>query len=148
MTSIRPTPKIHGNPKARTVDIDTRLHPVYYRATQVGLSAPCYRRPALSVGMRVAILEYRHQFTESESVPKAEFYAAKVTSVGDGPDPLITFEFENHPYATSLVAGMNHIAQFCVVLEEENMVGKVNIKRVGGFDPKKPRPKKSTKRKK
>ena len=94
--------------------------------------------------MRVAILEDRNEFTER--IPKATFYAARVTKIGDGDDPLVTFEYENHPYATSLGAGMSHIAPFCIVLrEEENMVGKVNIKRIGGYDPKKPRPKKDRK---
>lgn len=136
--------RLRRNRNARPVAIDTRRHRIYYRATQVERSAPCEKRPPLEVGMCVAILEERNEFTRK--VPKATFYAARVTKIGDGDDPLVTFEYENHPYATSLGAGMSHIAPFCIVLrEEENMVGKVNIRRVGGYDPKKPRPKKSTK---
>ena len=132
------------NPNARAVEVEPAWHPVYYRATQVGGSAPCFKRPALEVGMRVLILDDRNEFTGRPSKPT--FYAARVKQIGTGVNPLVTFEYEAHPYATSMAAEMDYIAKFCIVQKEADMVGKVNIKRVGGYDPKKPH-KQVTKRK-
>ena len=98
------------NPK--TVEVDSK-HRIYYRATQVGLSAPCYKRPALDVGMRVAILETRSEFTST--IPEPKWYAATVIKIGEGANPLVTFQYEYDERA-QLMAAMDSIARFCVVI--------------------------------
>jgi len=90
-----------------------REHRVYYRPLQVGLSAGCYKRPPLEVGDRVAILENRDQVTE---IRPAQFYQAVVTKIGDGANPLVTLKYEDHPSAKELVAGMDYISPYCVLL--------------------------------
>lgn len=98
---------------AKTVEVSALKHPVYYRATQVGLSAPCHQTPALQVGMRVAVLETRNEFRLK--IPTPKFYEAKVSEIrGD----LVHLEYKNHPYSTGLIAGMAEIAKFCVPLDK------------------------------
>ena len=115
--------KVHRESKCpKAIEINPQEHAVYYRATQVRLSAPCLKSPALEVGMRVAILQTTHEF--SDTVPKPIFYAAKVAKIGEGDNPLVTFEYEDSWPGDGLMASMDGIAKFCVVLSKKRATRK------------------------
>ena len=100
----------------KSIKVDSK-HRVFYRATQIEYSAPCYKRPPLEVGMRVAILETRSEFTGT--IPEPIWSAATVAKIGEGSNPLVTFEYEDQSSVKALTAAMDQIAQFCIVLPKK-----------------------------
>lgn len=98
--------------------VNPREHRVFYKATQVERSAGCFQRPALRVGMSVAILETRQEFC-GDAVPTPIFKEAKVINISGEHNSLVKFKYKHSVNsAVELIAGVKEIEPFCVILKK------------------------------
>ena len=100
---------------------DAAYHTVYYRATQVTYSAPCFEEMRVpKVGMRLAMLHPVREF--KGMLPKERFYAGRIiemTPCKDG-DYLVIVEFDPPmPATTRMTFGWDYYGKFCVPLRED-----------------------------
>lgn len=103
-------------PKANEVRVAkkdlTGWHRVYYRAYQV---ERCLRPEDFKEGLRLAVLENRHQFTGE--IPEEIFYVGTVKRIWGNPDdPLVDIVFDGHPYALGITFGIKQNNLMCIPL--------------------------------
>ena len=100
---------------------DAAYHTVYYRATQVTYSAPCFEEMRVpKVGMRLAMLHPVSEF--SNAIPEQRFYPGRITQItfcGNG-DHMVTVKFDPPmPANVSMTFGWNYYGKFCVPLRAD-----------------------------
>jgi hypothetical protein len=100
--------------KKRVREVDATLlgdHRVFYRASQVERSVPCYfAMHEIKVGLRLAVLEERNEFFGTPPTP--HFYTGQIEKISE--TGLVTIAFDAHPYATALSADLDQIMKFCI----------------------------------
>ncbi len=102
-------------PRDKTVpDADVSgWHRVFYRATQVERSLPCYGiKP--KVGLRLAMLMPTDEFSceKGASVPSPKFFIGTITKIGDDGD-MVTIKFDAAA-CVSTTLSFAYYAKFCI----------------------------------
>lgn len=110
---------------------DAAYHTVYYRATQVTYSAPCFEEMRVpKVGMRLAMLHPEGEF--SGALPEERFYPGRIAKVErlHEDDHMVTVEFDPPMPATrTMTLGWNYFGKFCVPLREDRERFQKRLKR-------------------
>ncbi len=115
-------PAVRATPKCKEVKVPKeRLagwHRVYYRAYQV---ERCLRPEHFKVGLRLAVLENRSQFTDK--IPEETFYVGTVKRIWGNPDdPLVDIVYDGHPWSLGITFGIKQYHLMCIPLPVERVV--------------------------
>lgn len=118
----KPRPRVRRRPRSTLPEKDVARHTVYYRATQVTYSMPCFEETRVpKVGMRLAVLNFSAQ-QFSGAIPNEKFYPGRIVEVTEfeGTDHLVTVEFDGTMPATKRVTiGWKYFGKFCIPLPAE-----------------------------
>lgn len=110
---------VRATPKGKEVKVSKKetagWHRVYYRAYQV---ERCLRPEHFKVGLRLAVLENREQFTSE--IPEETFYVGTVKKIyGNPEDPLVEIVYDAHPWSVAITFGIKQNHLMCIPLPVE-----------------------------
>ena len=118
-------PKKVSNKEITVPSLYLLKHKVFNRATQVGLSFPCYGKQ-VKVGTRLAMLYPICEFTEE--VPEQKFYPGTVTAlIGDPDNLMMKIKWDGGPNGSiEILCGIKDYAKYCIpVPQEMEIKGKI-----------------------